>query len=131
MAIWIFQILIDFFVVALVLMVLQQKKRIERLERALDAADAQNSAASISAEKAEIISTAVNTPLGENTSTLSEKNIIGAKKAFVAGAGPSADAYERADEMISKGVDMKEIGQKTGLSLSELRLLGKVSTRNH
>jgi hypothetical protein len=42
---------------------------------------------------------------------------------------PSIDAYERAEQLLAKGLDTKEVSRQTGLSLAELQLIGKVSSR--
>jgi hypothetical protein len=42
---------------------------------------------------------------------------------------PSPDAYDRADVLLARGVDLKEVARQTGLSLAELQLMGKVSAR--
>ena len=39
------------------------------------------------------------------------------------------EAYDRADQMMARGMDLKEISRQTGLSLAELQLMGKVGNR--
>jgi hypothetical protein len=42
---------------------------------------------------------------------------------------PSIDAYERAEQLLARGLDPKEVSRQTGLSHAELQLIGKVSSR--
>jgi hypothetical protein len=41
----------------------------------------------------------------------------------------SFESYDRAEECLRKGMPIREISRLTGLSLSEIQLLGKVSNR--
>ncbi len=41
------------------------------------------------------------------------------------------DRYEMAQSLFSKGVDLREISKQTGLSISEIQLLGKMVQKNH
>jgi hypothetical protein len=44
---------------------------------------------------------------------------------------PSPEAYDRADQLLSRGTDLKEVAKQTGLSVAELQLMGKVASRMH
>lgn len=41
----------------------------------------------------------------------------------------SVESYDRAAQLLARGVDTREISRLTGLSLAELQLMGKVSSR--
>jgi hypothetical protein len=42
----------------------------------------------------------------------------------------TADAYDKASLLLSRGMALREIARVTGLSMAELQLMGKVSQRN-
>lgn len=67
---------------------------------------------------------AIPTPLGSVTSTLMEtKN----KETL----RPGLEIYEKADVLLAKGLKLGEVSKQTGLSLSELRLIQKMNSRQH
>ena len=68
----------------------------------------------------------LNTPLGSPTSTLSERV---APEHRASGSAP-IDAYDKADFLISRGVNLREVARQTGLSLAELQLIGKMSQKS-
>lgn len=70
----------------------------------------------------------VETPLGSPVSTLSERTSPELKSGS---AGQrSLDAYDKAQELLARGIPMREVARLTGLSLGELQLIGKVLSRN-
>lgn len=115
MGLWIFQIGFDFLMLAIVFAWVAQRRKIKELEFQI-----QNTAPK---EDKQIM---FNTPLGATTSTLSETST---KESVNSIAG--YESYEKAEEMLAKGMKIQEVALKTGLSLSELQLIGKVSQRNH
>jgi len=133
MAIWVFQILFDIALVALAVSWLLNR-RLGRTDRA------RVSEEKIEALSAEPVASIPVEPtvgpalgaeaLAKTSSTLSERTVNAARVAFSKVEKPSFDAYETADQLIAKGVDLREVARRTGLSLSELQLLGKISQRN-
>lgn len=41
------------------------------------------------------------------------------------------EVYERADTLLAKGLKLSDVSQQTGLSVSELRLIQKMNSRQH
>ena len=70
---------------------------------------------------------ALNTPLGSPLSTLTEKSSPELRPGTQASP---LDAYEKADILLSRGVDQREVARQTGLSLAELQLIGKMAQKN-
>jgi hypothetical protein len=71
------------------------------------------------------------TPQGPTTSTLVEKPVsrqLAPRKKTLRDSDPAA-AFEKAEELLSRGLKAPEVARLTGLSLSELSLMGKVGRR--
>jgi len=41
------------------------------------------------------------------------------------------EAYDVAQKLMARGLDVREVSRRTGLSVAELHLIGKVSHKNH
>ena len=123
MTMWIFQILVDCVLVSGIVMALSWRRRIVDLEREVTRLRA-GAATAVPAKSPVATSTA---HVGSN---LSER---------LQGQGPSLgatrrkvdpEAFEKADQLISQGIHLGEVAKRTGLSLAELHLLGKVTHRS-
>ena len=122
MAFWIFQILIDVGTAALALLWIDSRRRIDFLEYEITELKKLNHMGpAMSEDFAQ--EPRIETSLGASISTLSEKSWNESEK-------PSFDAYEKAAWLLSKDTNLKEVAKQTGLSLSELHLLGKMAQRN-
>ena len=117
MGLWVFQILFNFVLVAAAVGALIERRRLKNWERRLSALER-----------------------GLNTSTeprLAPANTpvpmisLNERPEKTSSERSGLEAFERANVLLQKGVDMREISRTTGLSLAELQLLGKVSQRNH
>ena len=123
---WIFQILVDCVLVSGVVMALSWRRRIADLERELIRLRAAGSVPALSKPIANANLSASNS--STHSSSLSER----VQGPSVAGSRRKVDpeAFEKADQLISQGIHLGEVAKRTGLSLAELQLLGKVTQRS-
>jgi hypothetical protein len=123
MVFWTLQILFNLLLSAgLVVLILRVRKQ-ETLLRILQHRWADRSAADAALP---VAIPQLNTPLGSPTSTLSER----VAPEHRAGGSAPIDAYDKADFLISRGVNLREVARQTGLSLAELQLIGKMSQKS-
>jgi hypothetical protein len=136
MAIWVFQVLFDIAVLALAVSWLLNK-RLARIERDRVRVESHTEPRPALMAPAPAVSIPVEPTLGAQVtsspptgaSNLSERTANAAKAAF-SKEKPGFEAYEAAEQLIARGIDPREVARRTGLSLSELQLLGKISQRN-
>lgn len=154
--IWIFQVLLDVFFVALAIAFILQGRKLLRLEvdlrKALQtlkdnsqqqnilrpevAHSNANHGADLNLEtlpKQEKKPEKVNTPLGSPLSTLSERNVEDMKdmEANKSVALSTSSRYALARKLLSDGLSVHAVAQRSGLSEAELALLGKLSSSSH
>jgi hypothetical protein len=126
-ALWVFQILLNVAFVFIAWNGLLYRRRIQRLEARLailEGGKIQNSIAqpAMGASREPVIE---RKPIA--TTSLTEREA----KPEAKRSRESMEAYEQASQLLARGVDPREIARKTGLSLSEVQLMGKVSQRSH
>ncbi len=143
--IWAFQILLDVCLVALAVAYILQGRRLLALEKDLrrtlqKLATRENNDTSVIRESAkEVIAVAsseieaINTPLGETTSTLSERKAsdMRAEEVNHSIALSQSSKYALARKLLAEGLPLNSVAQKSGLSEAELALLGKISSSVH
>jgi hypothetical protein len=133
MVLWILQMLLNIVLGYFAFMWLISKKRIfwleaqvEMLAQSLDQLSKKQSSASTPAAAENPIQTQNQKSTSQDRGQLIEKFMQNDPRKNLR---PNADAYDRADQLLSRGVDLKEVAKQTGLSMAELQLMGKVSAR--
>ncbi len=116
MLLWIFQIFLNLFFGAAILYAFRTRKRVLELERLF---------ADLEKPKASLVDPVV-LPEPAVLGQVVEKATMNAEK----GLGV-AERYEKAELLMAKGHKIQYVASETGLSLSELRLLEKISTKSH
>lgn len=140
MSIWIFQAAFNVLMLVVAILWLVSRKRVEFLEEALRRLATKQSRLERGLEKdspESLIAKNTDKPKSNEPKVdLRIGNLI-EKKADqqISGSGTSAarlspDAYERAATLLTQGMPPQKIARITGLSLSEIQLMNKMSTRN-
>jgi|GEM_PF-1378038 len=117
MVLWGFQVLLNVIFVAVAWTALLYRRRVRTLERRLAILEAR----SLAADPVPNAKMAV--PMSTNLTEREAKADTRSRD--------SMEAYEKAAQLLARGSDPFEVSRKTGLSLSEVQLMGKVSQRNH
>jgi hypothetical protein len=118
MLLWIFQIFLNLFFGAAILYAFRTRKRVLELERLF--ADLEKQKIKVTSPEPIVLPEPV--VLGQ----VVEKATMNVEK----GLGV-AERYEKAELLMAKGHKIQYVASETGLSLSELRLLEKISTKSH
>lgn len=121
MALWVFQILLNVIFVAMAWAALVERRRTRALERRLVALEARLIGDSLPSGPT-IQAPIAGSNLSERTNNRPEQS---------GRSRESLEAYEKAGQMIARGMDPFDVSRKTGLSLAEVQLMGKVSQRSH
>ena len=121
MAFWILQILFDVLVGVVFFSWLLSRRRVAALETKL--ADFEARLLSLVPTASVPIAPKIETALGSAVSTLTEKSLMEVPRKA------SFDAYDKAEVLLNRGFDVREVAHQTGLSVSELRLIGKMNQR--
>jgi len=124
MVIWTLQIVFDLMVFALVVYFLAQRRKFLELQSQMARMEFEMKRGLAPTPSVLTSAPAQPSALLPSTSLNEKKPVEEAKPKDV------FEAYETAEGLIAKGIDIKEIAKKTGLSLSELQLMGKFTQRN-
>lgn len=137
MVLWLLQLAVDFLFFFMALNWLKTYRQLSRLERTverhqkvlgeqiLQACTPESSGAQAPQAKRQAL-----LPYEKAGSVLSEKT-VGQPRQERSARLPSLDAYDRADQLLSQGLEIAEVALRTGISVSELQLLGKIAQKNH
>lgn len=124
MTLWLIQMVLNALLVGLAIAWVLQRRRLLKLEDELQRVLEE---LRMGVDRF-VPSSAIETPLGAPTSTLSEKSLdagqaVGLTSFF--GRAPS-ESYRQALEFLERGMRASEVARRTGLSGSEIQLLSKL-----
>jgi cbb3-type cytochrome oxidase subunit 3 len=131
MVLWIMQISLNVLFVAGLVYVFRTRKRLENLEQRKSYNDEDFAGSLELNENREVAPLVLSEPVAHVEIRTTQGQIVEKNKAMPSKSQNIAERYEKAENLLAKGIKIQDVANETGLSVSELRLLEKISTKSH
>ena len=128
---WIMQISLNVLFVAGLVYVFRTRKRLENLEQRKSYNDEDFAGSLELNENREVAPLVLSEPVAHVEIRTTQGQIVEKNKAMPSKSQNIAERYEKAENLLAKGIKIQDVANETGLSVSELRLLEKISTKSH